>query len=105
MDSFFIFGMVTRKRLSVQERTRVVLNEEGYTLNSIAKQLKVGRRTVQEIVKKYADNGDVQDRPGRGERRKPVQETIGKSYRAVYRIGESLQETFQRRSRRKLDLN
>ena len=63
--------MVTRKRLSIQERMRVVvLNEVGYTLNSIAKQLKIGRRTVQEIVKKYADTGDVQDRPGRGRKKK-----------------------------------
>lgn len=63
--------MTSRQRLSVQERMRVVvLNEEGYSLNSIAKRLRIGRRTVQEIVKKYAETGDVQDRPGRGRKKK-----------------------------------
>ena len=74
--------MATRERLSVQERMRVVvLNEEGYSLNSIAKRLRIGRRTVQEIVKKYAETGDVQDRLGRGERRRQVQGKIERSFR------------------------
>ena len=63
--------MAARERLGVQERMRVVvLNEEGYSLNSIAKRLRIGRRTVQEIVKKYAETGDVQDRLGRGRKKK-----------------------------------
>ena len=63
--------MASRERLSVQERMRVVvLNEEGYSLNSIANRLRIGRRTVQEIVKKYAETGDVQDRLGRGRKKK-----------------------------------
>ena len=63
--------MATRERLSVQERMRVVVrNEEGYSLKSIAKRLRIGRRTVQEIVKKYAETGDVQDRLGRGIKKK-----------------------------------
>ena len=63
--------MATRERLSVQERMRVVVpNEEGYSLKSIAKRLRIGRRTVQEILKKYAETGDVQDRLGRGRKKK-----------------------------------
>ena len=68
---FFDLVMTTRPRLSVQERMRVVvLNEEGYSMNSIAKRLKMGRRTVQEIVKKYAETGEVKDRLGRGRKKK-----------------------------------
>ncbi len=45
--------MATRAALSVEERMRVVVaNKEGYSLKSIAERLKIGRRTVQEIVKK-----------------------------------------------------
>ena len=39
-------------------------------MNSIAKRLKMGRRTVQEIVKKYAETGEVKDRLGRGRKKK-----------------------------------
>ena len=54
--------MATRARLSVKERMRVVVpNNKGFSLKSIAKRLKIGRRTVQEIVKEYAERGSVQE--------------------------------------------
>ncbi len=64
--------MATRARLSVEERMRVVVpNKEGYSLKSIAKRLKIGRRTVQEIVKEYAEREDLcRNREGRGRKKK-----------------------------------
>ncbi|MCP4485199.1 MAG: hypothetical protein GY823_11655, partial [Flavobacteriaceae bacterium] len=78
MGFFFVLATMAhgkRARLSVEERMRrvVVPNKEGYSLNSIAKRLKIGRRTrrtVQEIVKKYAERGSLQDMEGRGRKRK-----------------------------------
>ena len=60
--TFFVLAMATRARLSVEERIRVVVpNKEGYSLKSIAERLKIGRRTVQEIIKEYAERGSVQE--------------------------------------------
>ena len=39
-------------------------------MNSVAKRLGIGRRTVQEIVKKYAETGYVKDRQGKGRKRR-----------------------------------
>ena len=39
----------------------VVLNREGCSLNSVAKRLKTGRRTVRELVRKNAEIRDAQD--------------------------------------------
>ncbi len=59
--------MATGARLSVEERMRVVVpNKEVYILKSIAKRLKIGRSTVQEIVKRYGERGFVQEERGRG---------------------------------------
>ena len=60
-----------RKRLSVQERMRVVvLNEEGYSLRSNAERLEIGGRIGQEIVKKYTETWDVQNRLGMRRKKK-----------------------------------
>ena len=56
--------MVKKKNLSTEARTRVVvLVEEGYSMNEVAKKMKVSRCCVQQIVKKYKNTGTVVDRP------------------------------------------
>ena len=63
--------MESRPRLSQEARVRVVvLAEEGYSMNKIAQRLQIGRRTVQEIVKKHKETGSVKDREGRGRKKK-----------------------------------
>lgn len=58
LEFFFDLVMMTRPRLSIKESWMrigmkvVVLNEKEYSKNSIAKRFKIGRRTVQEIIKK-----------------------------------------------------
>ena len=80
---FYLLVMVARPRLAVQERMRVVVcNEEGYSLNSKAARPAMGRRTVQEIVEKYTETGEVQDRLGKGEIQRKVQEKIERLFRA-----------------------
>ncbi len=39
-------------------------------MNSIAKRLKIGKKTLQEIVKRFAERGSVQDREGRWRKKK-----------------------------------
>ena len=53
-------------RLTTEQRLRVVvLNKEGYSTSELVIKLKFGR-TVQEIIKKYKEQGAVKDRAGRG---------------------------------------
>ncbi len=72
MGFFFVLAIAKEQDSSVEERIRrvVVPNKEGHSLKSIAKRLKIGRTTVQEIVKKYAERGSVQDIDGRGRKRR-----------------------------------
>ena len=59
--------MAPRPRLTMEDRARaVVLHEEDYSCNKIAKSMKVARNTIQEIVRKYREKGSVMDRAGRG---------------------------------------
>ncbi|XP_069978538.1 uncharacterized protein [Penaeus vannamei] len=53
-------------RLSMEERVRVVLQEEGNSCNKVAQKMKVARTTVQAIVKKHRETGTRTDRKGRG---------------------------------------
>ena len=54
----------------MEDRVRaVVLHEEGYSRNNIAKRMKVARNTIQEIVRKYRETGSVMDRAGRGRKK------------------------------------
>ncbi len=86
MGFFFVLAMTTIARLSVEERMRVVVpNKEGYSLKSTAKRLKIGRRTVQEIVKRYAGRGSVQYSEGRGRKRK----TSSREDRKIIPLGYS----------------
>ena len=48
----------------------VVRNKERCSLNSIAKRLRTGRRTVQELVKKNAEIRDAQDMKERGRKKR-----------------------------------
>ena len=57
-------------RLCTEDRIRVVvLHEEGYSCNKIALKLKVARFTVQQIIKKHKEIGNVEDSKGRGRKR------------------------------------
>ena len=47
----------------------ICLHEEGYSCNKIAERLKVARRTIQQLVKKYKETGSVKDKPGKGRRK------------------------------------
>ena len=59
--------MSQRPRLTMEDRVRVVvLHEEGYSCNKIAKRMKEARNTIQEIVRKYRETGSVMDKDGRG---------------------------------------
>ena len=62
--------MPPRPRLTMEDRVRdVVLHEEGYSCNKIAKRMKVARNTIQEIVRKYRETGSGMDRAGRGRKK------------------------------------
>ena len=60
--------MVKTKNLSIEERAKiVVLVQEGYSMNRVAKMVGVSRCCVQEIMKKHKETCTVADRhrPGR----------------------------------------
>ena len=62
--------MDPRLRLIMEDRVRaVVLHEEGYICNKIAKRMKVARNIIQEIVRNYRETGSVMDRAGRGRKK------------------------------------
>ncbi len=83
--------MATRVRLGVEERMRVVVpNKEGYSLKSIAERLKIGRRTVQEIVKEYAERGSVPELRGKGEKEKDGLEEGSKDYADEFKVHEKV---------------
>ena len=55
--------MAKRKNLSTEERARVVvLVQEGYSMNEVARRMKISRCCVQAIVKKQKETGTVVDR-------------------------------------------
>ena len=55
--------MAKKKNLSIEERTKVVvLVQEGYSMNEVARRMKISRSCVQEIVKKQKETGTVVDR-------------------------------------------
>ena len=56
-----------KPNLSVEVRAKIVtLVEEGYSMNQVAKRMKVSRCCVQELVKKHKETGTVQDRSREG---------------------------------------
>lgn len=60
--------MAKRKNLSIEERAKVVvLVQEGYSMNAVARMIGVSRCCVQQIIKKHKETGTVADRhrPGR----------------------------------------
>ena len=62
--------MAPRPRLTMEDRVRaVVLHEEGYSRNNIAKRMKVARNNIHEIVRKYRETGSVMDSDRRGRKK------------------------------------
>jgi transposase len=59
-------------RLTEEQRWRVIhLSTESHlSIRRIAKQMKVAKKTVEDLLHKYSKSGSVRDRPGRGRKRK-----------------------------------
>ena len=54
-------------KISINDRNRIiVLHEEGYSQVNIAKRVNCSRASVQKIVKKYNQTGDVVDKEKSG---------------------------------------
>ena len=54
-------------KISLNDRNRIiVLHEEGYSQVNIAKPVNCSRASVQKIVKKYNETGDVVDKKKSG---------------------------------------
>ena len=58
-------------KISINDRNRIiVLYEEGYSQVNIAKRVNRSRTSVQKIVKKYNETGDVVDKKKSGRPKK-----------------------------------
>ena len=59
------------RRLSLHERSSIVaLSKNGFSQKQLAKKYKTGEDTVRNLLIKFEETGSVQDRPGRGRKRK-----------------------------------
>ena len=59
--------MAKKKNLSIEEHAKVVvLVQEGYSMNEVARKMKISRCCVQEVVKKQKETGTVVDRQRSG---------------------------------------
>ena len=58
-------------KILINDRNRIiVLHEEGYSQVNIAKRVNCSRASVQKIVKKYNETGDVVDKKKSGRPKK-----------------------------------
>ena len=76
--------MAPRPRLTIKERWQAVtLCEEGVARREMVRRINVNLSTIVRLWRKYQQTGEVDDKPGRGRRRKTTEREDRHAIRTV----------------------